>query len=202
MSRKPAHIEVAKAAGRPYGRRAVWLAIRELGTFTQAELRLSIPHVNKHVVKEYVAALIKAGYVAPGQMITAPTKWHSAGRVRQYALIRNTGVDAPRLKKDGTEMPPTAQQHMWTAMKIIGWFTPAELAGGASTAEVQVSLEAAKDYVKHLHASGYLQKSAGKGVTSYRLINDTGGMAPMVQRTKVVFDPNRNEIMWSQDIEP
>jgi len=197
VSRQPVHIEAARAGGRPYGRRAVWGAIRKLGAFTKRELRLELPHATKHAVDEYLSALIKAGYVTPGEMVKVPL---STGRERRYHLERDTGVDAPRLKKDGTELPLTAQQLMWMAMKPLGWFSIGDLAGHAGTDQAQVPYEAARSYVRHLHLAGYVRSNT-QG-SAFRLVKDTGGLAPMVQRTKVVFDPNTNTVAWHEDIEP
>lgn len=197
MKRQPVNVEAALAKGKPYGRRAVWAAIRELGTFTRADLRLKLPQVKKHVIYEYLSALVRGGYVEAGVMIRRPL---STGSERQYHLARDIGVDAPRLRKDGSELSPTGQQNTWMAMKVIGWFTPESLTGAASVNGVVVAFSAAEEYVKHLYKAGYLQQS-GDG-KQYRLIDDTGGLAPMVQRTKVVFDPNVNRLRWHEELEP
>lgn len=201
MSRVPADVEAARAAGRLPGRRGVWAAIREMGTFTRQDLRMAVPHVRQHVVHEYLAALIRSGRVAAGPMV--PGWSRGDGKVRRYTLIRDTGVDAPRLRKDGSELPPTAQQLMWEAMRILGEFTAHSLAASASTGEVAVPVGTAASYIRHLRAAGYLGARAcdgGGGI--YRIAHDTGGLAPLIQRTKVVFDANLNRVMWHEDIEP
>ena len=198
MSNKPIHLVAAQANGKPYGRRAVWAMICELGSFTQLELRARLPQVTEHVVREYVNALVKAGYVIAGARVPATL---STGRERQYKLARNTGIDAPRLRKDGSEIPPTKQQQMWMAMRVLGWFTPATLAMAASTPSTPVAESAAEDYIWHLCRAGYLQISENEP-TIYRMEDDTGGLAPMVQRTKVVFDLNTNTLRWHEEMEP
>lgn len=198
MSKRPAHIEALRAQGKPYGRRAVWAMIRELESFTRLELRARLPQVHKHVVHEYLSALVKGGYVLAGDMVKAAL---SSSRERMYHLARDVGVDAPRLRKDGSELPPTGQQKMWMAMKVLGWFTPSALAGAASINGMIVAESAAEEYVKHLSRAGYLQTS-GTDEKRYRLLDDTGGLAPMVQRTKVVFDPNTNTLRWHEELEP
>jgi hypothetical protein len=197
MSRKPVHAEIAAAAGKLPGRRGVWAAVRELGTFTRAELRLRVTHVKAQTVNEYLGSLVRGGFVEAKPRIEGT--YRGCGKVRSYVLTRDVGVDAPRLRRNGTELPTTAQQRMWLAMKIIGPFTPEELAGSASTPEAEVSVATAKRYIRHLAGAGYLNDLGGG---AYRLVNDTGGPAPMVERTKVIFDPNLNRIMWHEVIEP
>ena len=199
MGNKPVHIVASQAQGKLYGRRAVWAAVRELQVFTKLELRLRVPHVSKNIVAEYLTALNRGGFVAPGPMVKGMSV--GSNKVRQYQLVRDSGVDAPRLRADGTVLAPTAQQNMWLALKIVGAVTPAQLARDASSDETPVPEETACAYLRHLLAAGYVQTSTGDGEAYYRLINDTGGYAPMVQRTKCVFDPNLNKIMWHEEIE-
>jgi hypothetical protein len=181
--------------GKPWGRRAVWAAVRELGEFTRPQLRMAVPHVSAGIVADYLSALIRGGYVKAGEKVRGPGPG-GGDKLTQYALIRDIGVDAPRLRRDGKALPPTGQQNMWTVIKIEQWFTAADLAAAASTAETPVTLKTAETYVRHLHAAGYLNRNGEQ----YRLITNTGGYAPMIQRTKVVFDPNLNRIVWHDQI--
>jgi hypothetical protein len=197
MSRKPVHVEIADAGGKLPGRRGVWAAVRELRTFTRAELRMRIPHVNARTANEYLESLVNGGFVSTGPMIEGSSR--GCGKVRSYTLTRDIGVDAPRLRRDGTALSTTAQQRMWLAMKILGPFTAAILADAASTPEGVVPLVTAESYIRHLACAGYLSSLKSGG---YYLVNDTGGHAPKVERTKVVFDPNLNRIMWHEVIEP
>lgn len=197
MSNTPIHIVAEAAGGKPYGRRAVWQAIRELQVFTAMEVRLRIPHVKGSLVDDYLALLVRGGFVERGPMVKGMGL--GCGKVRQFTLLRDTGVEAPRLRKDGSPVPPTAQQHMWLAMKILGTFTVDDLLSSAATGNVPVHSHTAELYVSHLHNAGYLVKL---NADAYMLVNNTGGLAPMIQRTKCVFDPNLNKIMWHEDIEP
>lgn len=197
MSGTPVHMVAAAADGKPYGRRAVWQAVRELHVFTAMDVRLRIPHVKGSLVDDYLALLVRGGFVERGPMVKGMGL--GCGKVRQFTLLRDVGVEAPRLKKDGSPVPPTAQQHMWLAMKILGTFTVQDLLSSAATDHVPVHLHSAELYVSHLHTAGYLVKINAQ---AYMLVNNTGGLAPMIQRTKCVFDPNLNKIMWHEDIEP
>ena len=145
-------------------------------------------------VREYVIGLEKAGYL---ERVKAEEMRH--GVAACWKLIKDTGVDAHRVRKDGS--PVTAGQgreNMWNAMRIMRRFTPRELAIAARTPGCFVAEKTAVDYAKHLCHAGYL-RSNGDG--SYLMLPTayTGPKAPMVQRTKVVWDPNQNKIRWRSD---
>jgi hypothetical protein len=158
-------------------------------------LRLAIPQVSAGIVDDYLKALLRGGYVKALGKVTA-SSLGSGDKLMRYALIRDIGVDAPRLRRDGKPLPPSGQQNMWTVIKIETWFTASGLAAAASTEETPVTLKTAATYLGHLYAAGYLDRRGER----YRLINNTGGYAPMIQRSKVVFDPNLNRVVWHEQI--
>ncbi len=199
MNRKPIlkHFP-AGSGGRPYGRQGTWDAIRALKKFTLSQLRIKAPQNPKATIRDYVNALLRGGYLERSAQLVPCA---SAGRPEyQYTLIRDIGVEAPRLRKDGTELPPTGQQNMWLALKILGAVTPAQLAAQASTAETAVPESTAAHYLRHLHCAGYLKLSNVDGVGRYSLVDNTGGLAPMITRAKLVFDPNEQRIRWHEGI--
>ncbi|MCL1939569.1 MAG: DUF3375 domain-containing protein [Desulfovibrionaceae bacterium] len=183
----------------PPGRRGVWACIRALRTFTRLELRLAAQHVSRTVVDIYLAELVKSGRVAVTGSVAG--RGRGPAKVCQYSLMLDSGAEAPRLNPDGTAKPPTAQSLMWLIMKIEPSFTARDLAALASTDEVRVNAESAGGYCRYLHKAGYLARMPGKE-PRYRLTDNTGGHAPMVQKTRVVFDPNTNAIRWHEEIEP
>jgi hypothetical protein len=81
-----------------------------------------------------------------------------------------------------------------------------QLAAFASTQRNPISQASAKTYVLALASAGYLEcvqpaVKGGKALPArYRLIPamDSGHRAPMIQRTKSVFDPNLNKVVWSE----
>ena len=194
MSRKPIDLVAIEANGKPYGRRAVWLAIREMGEFTIAQLRNRVVDAaSGALIADYLLALSKGGYIE---------RVETEKRNGTYKLVLDCGVDAPRLRRDGTLVPCSGQQNMWVAMRIVGFFTPRELMEAASTKAAPITMRTAESYVRHLHAAGYLCAASGGDEERYRLVRDTGGLSPMVQRTKCVFDPNLNSIVAHEAIEP
>jgi hypothetical protein len=175
VSRQPVAELAAAAEGKPWGRRAVWAAVRELQEFTRVELRMAIPHVSAGIVGAYLSALMRAGYVKATIKVPGPTRG-GGDRLMRYQLVNDIGVDAPRLRRDGKPLAPTAQQNIWTIIKIEKWFTVSGLAATATTAETPVPQETAASYVWHLYAAGYLERRGDR----YRLIHNTGGYAPMI----------------------
>lgn len=200
MSNTPVNTRAESAQGKPHGRQGAWQLMREMKVFTLPQLRQRMPPMSRDTLPNFVSALCRGGFVARRGMVKDACAL--SGKTRQYELLKDTGVEAPRLKDDGTALPPTGQQNMWLALKILGTVTPAELAAHAATEETAVTERTAATYLHHLHTAGYLNVSSRGGEARYRLIRDTGGFAPMIQRTKVVFDPNLQRVMWHEDMEP
>ena len=180
-------------------REALWAAMRRLGRFTVRqvceETRLGI-----HTARDYVRGLEAAGYLR--RVGSVRTRGGPiACRAAVYELVRDVGVEAPRVRKDGTEVTQgRGREQMWRAMKILGEFSARDLAVHASTEAHAVSLEDAKHYIKYLVKAGYLAVvRARKGEPyRYRLLpsKNTGPRAPMIQRVRQVFDPNLGRVVW------
>ncbi|MDR2745692.1 MAG: hypothetical protein LBB66_10960 [Desulfovibrio sp.] len=205
MSRKPVHIEAAERGGKAYGRQAMWEAMRKRDLFTLTDIGLASGR-NSSSVGNYVKRLLAAGIVAEAGLVNNPYSDNKRYRRMQYRVINDIGHEAPRLKADGTPLIESRDQ-MWLTMKMLPSFTYAELAADASTEECIVSPVDAQDYCGHLYRAGYLALIREATPTSkavYKLLPsmNTGPYAPKVQRTKVVFDPNRQEVMWHEEIEP
>ena len=203
MARKP----VTAYAGGKGPRQRIWEAIRARG---EAEwTRYSIARsagVADTTVTTYCQALFAAGIIARiGEIAISAV----ATEVR-WRLVRDEGIDAPRLKRDGSRVTNgLAQEQMWRALRVLACDLNArELAAHASTAAVPVTISAAEHYITWLLAAGYLIRTragkglgrAGKGVTArYRLdpARNTGPRPPMICRAKVVYDPNEDAVVWA-----
>ncbi len=171
-------------------RQAVWNAIRAKEIFNIKDVREETTMTAKSV-REYVIGLEKAGYVER----VKPEELRR-GSAACWRLINDVGCEAPRVRKDGT--PVTAgkgRENMWNAMRIMRTFSARELAVAARTPDCFVKETTAADYAKHLCLAGYLAKNKDG---SYRMLPTayTGPKAPMIQRTKVVWDPNQNRARW------
>ena len=204
---KPVNVRAADAGGKPYGRRAIWLCFRELsekGPVTLFDLALKT-RINRGTIRTYMESLVAGGYAEKSPFVR--------GEWTAYRLIRDVGALHPRLNKKG-EAIVTSRETMWRSMKMLPMFTAQDLALTATTSRCTVSPVDAADYCKHLLAAGYLAlvhegDKDGKGARPLRAVYKllpgmrTGPLAPMVQRTKVVFDPNLGSVMWAdEEIEP
>ena len=172
-------------------------------TFTRKELIL---HVGKHhsqvindeTVISYINRLLKGGFLE-----VSKRAFNNPKAFNVYTLIKNTGVETPRLTKDGQPSKQgLGRENLWRSIRTLGEFNYRELAVTASTEKVSVSDTQAQDYVKHLKKAGYLQETQAaspSGVLArYRLAprKNTGPRPPQIQRIKQVYDPNLGEIVW------
>ncbi|AUZ85811.1 hypothetical protein [Methylophaga nitratireducenticrescens] len=202
--KKPVHI--LQADGLLHGQQAIWQCIRTLKIFTLFDIEtlstdsLNMNNVNGETARDYVKRLEKAGYV---ERLEREQGVHS--RIK-WLLIKDTGLNAPRLDKQGNAVPESKRDQLWRAIKILNVFDAHSLV--ASTDEsCGITLIDAKDYIYHLHKAGYLQcvaPASNNGTSAkYRLLSgmNTGPKAPMVQRVKHVFDQNLNKVVWPKPIQ-
>jgi hypothetical protein len=184
----------------PRGHAGYWEIIRALdraGPWTTSDV-VGRTNAAKQSAADYIQRLVRAGIAVPsGERPTA-----RPGCIEDAALYRlaRRPALAPRLRRDGSESPPTRQQQMWTAMRSLATFSFRELAHAASTDDVVVSVVAAKDYVSRLGLAGYLtavQPGRPGTPTIWRLkpSMNTGPLAPLIMRTKFVWDANRGAVV-------
>ena len=133
--------------------------------------------------------------------------------IDELKLIRDNGVEAPRLKRDGSPVTQgLGTEAMWRSMRIIGSFNGRELAAHASACGIEVKESTAKAYIIVLHAAGYLKvveaaklASPGKPPAQARYVlapgKYTGPRPPMIQRTKTLYDPNLAKVVWNEEID-
>lgn len=198
--RRAAHLEMVGGKG---GRQRLWEAIRQqrddftaLGVASKADTDLGTANT-------YIQSLAKAKVIEVTQLN------RGAGHDKHWKLIKDVGIDAPRLTRDGKPVTQgLANESMWRTMRMIRDFTFHELAALASSSEVTVAPGTARAYVKHLEAAGYLHvvtKGQGRGAggipTRYRFnpARNSGPRPPMIQRTKTVYDPNLGKVVWQEE---
>ncbi|MQX36852.1 hypothetical protein [Roseospira navarrensis] len=205
MSRYPCHVEAALRVRVRRGHQGIWEAIRAVPRGQYWSIRqiwqdTGVP--DQSTVREYVRRLCAAAYVdcQPGA---------TPDRGRIYVLLRDAGPEAPRLRRDGSEVPPTGQEAMWRTLRMIGrdGVTADDLAVMASTDVRGIHRTTAACYLGHLCRAGYLRvveegrpgHRPGTGApTRYALRSgmNTGPAAPMIARVShAVWDPNRGEFM-------
>lgn len=197
MARQPA--DVLAASKWSQGRETIWAAVRKLRAFTLTELWRAVEcEIPKGTVESYLQGLVSGGYVTKQVGQRKPGRFVAA----RYELARDTGVDAPKVRRDGTPVEQGARRgQMWRTMRMLGDFSPQDLAVAASTAKTTVSAIDAGDYCKYLRKAGYLRcvqasKPGTQAVYSFVKARYTGPKPPQVQRVKQVFDPNVGEVVW------
>jgi len=180
-------------------REAMWEIIRVSPRFTVRELEQQVK-LEISTVRDYINGLCAAGYLEKDGSKPSGTPGSLGATATAFKMIKDAGVDAPRVRKDGTRVTQ-GQGHinMWRTMRMIGNFTAKELAINASTPDCIVKETAAADYVKHLCFAGYLRKKDSR----YMFIKSsyTGPKPPMIQRVKRVWDQNLKKVMWREDVE-
>lgn len=206
MPRKPAHLEMV---GGKSPRQRIWEAVRdteiggnpENGGFTAADIARACK-VEAPAVSEYLRALHLGGYLGRHEPA-------HRGEPARYWIELDNGVEAPRVRKDGSEATSgRGNEAMWQAMRhFLPSFDFREVAAYASTAEHPVLPDTAKAYVLALHAAGYLDEiePAKRGCQakparySLRRDHDSGPRPPMIQRTRTVYDPNLGRVVWHEE---
>ncbi|WP_446807993.1 hypothetical protein ACH50O_11800 [Methylomonas sp. 2BW1-5-20] len=185
--RKPAHLEF-KGGKSP--RQLIWEKIRELKRFEFSDLVGNLPGtIHRDTTRGYVKALVLGEFLARVSDDVA---------LVDYELIKDNGVEAPRVRRDGTPVDMgRKQENLWRTLRTIG--RPVrlfELSALAATEAHPISPAFANDYARNLHHAGYLSKTEDK----YQLIpsKNTGPRPPMIQRIKQVYDPNLGKVVWSE----
>lgn len=200
MPRKPAHLEMAGGRG---PRQRIWEVIRKQAQdFTGPGIERAT-RIDLATIRTYIQVLERGGFI---EQINERTRFTER---QHYQLLRDVGVEAPRLNRQGKVVPATGNENMWRTMRIMGEFTAAELAIRSSTADIRVAEQTAKAYLHALAVAGYLViveeghpfvRGKGPRQTKYRLVARmyTGPRPPMIQRTKCVYDPNLAKVMWQE----
>jgi hypothetical protein len=201
MSRRPAHLELTGARG---ARQRIWECIRKNRNSFSAATIEKATIVEFKTIKSYLQLLERGGFIMPVRECLKLKEW------KLYRLARDTGVEAPRLDRDGTVRRPTGNENMWRTMRIMGEFSAAELALRASTAETSVAAATAQAYAHHLASAGYLtvidpgyrfKRGIGTKPPRYRLLlaKYSGPRPPMIQKVKTVYDPNLGKVVWQEE---
>lgn len=183
MARRPAHLMNAP-------REAIWAYLRTQGekSITVAQI-VSATGLDRKSVSDYLDGLTSAGYLKRLPDI--------GNRVRGWQLIHDIGVEAPRVRRDGSAVTQgLVNEQLWRSMCILKEFSFEDL---IQTATVAIPAETARAYCKVLLATGYLRVSRKaqptKGrIARYRLVRNNGPRPPQVQRVKQVYDPNTQEV--------
>lgn len=190
MSRKPIDKQQPTEC-----RQAIWEWIREnekengpMAVFRQHEMDICL---DPGSIREYLTGLAKAGYLVA-------TTYKKRGQATLFTLVKDTGIEAPRVRRDGTAVTQgQGRRQMWNAMQVLKVFSPRDLAFNSGTESHTVAESEAKTYCHLLSLAGYLvARDGGK----YALIATkwSGPQPPQIQRTRQIYDPNLKKVVWSR----
>ena len=174
----------------------MWSVVRDLTVadrfrpFTAAAVLDQTNRTELSTVRKWLRTLVKAGFLA---------------EVDGGFTVLKRPPTLPHLSNHGS-IVPSRTDAMWAAMRALKVFTPRELAIAASTEEAPVAEWTAKSYVAQLFAADYfvlVQKATPRRQAVYRLkpSMNTGPQAPRILRTKLVYDPNRDQVMGEAEAE-
>lgn len=201
MARKPIHLELTGGKGL---RQRLWDRIRALRGAEFGLRDIVVGGESLDTARDYIISLERGGYLVARE---TPNKIQRGHPIKHYTLAIDAGAEAPRLRRDGTPVTQgLAQEQMWRTLRMAKSDTNArELAAHASTPAVAVAETAAKNYLQMLDNGGYLQTTrkghgigAGGVQARYKLRPDrnTGPKPPMVCRTKCIYDPNEDKVVY------
>ncbi|WP_300555179.1 hypothetical protein [Desulfovibrio sp.] len=176
------------AAKAPTDRELIWAAMRQLKEFSQRDIAL-LSRCCRSKVQDYLKGLTRAGLV---QRLNPEAKLaEEAG----YKLLKDTGIEAPRVRKDGTLLPASGRNRMWKVMQVLKVFTEEELVDTASLPEAPIALGEAVTYCRWLARGGYLKARQDGG---WKMVpaKYTGVKAPQILRVKKLFDPNLGIVVY------
>lgn len=180
-------------------RETLWAEIRRLRRFTVSAICSTTGELD--AAYRYLQALAAGGYV---QVIDREQRPDGKYGSYRYELIKDAGIEAPRLRADGSPVTQgMAREQLWRSMRILREFNVLELRGASDTAHVPVSRDGAEAYITHLKRAGYLTcvRPARPGVLArYRLLysRNSGPKPPQVQANGAIYDPNLRRVVWSR----
>lgn len=189
----------------PRGLDATWGAILALdaqGPWAVMDVATACHQTQaKKEIYGYVRALVANGHAS--ETGERASRIHMGPATVPLYRLKRRLVKPPRFDGDGKPAKLTGQQQMWNAMRSIsGGYDYRELAHAASTDETVIHPKAAQKYLNHLLKAGYLTvvRPAKPGVPAILQLKSSmkaRPLAPMVMRTKFVWDPNVQRVVGS-----
>ncbi|WP_027143176.1 hypothetical protein [Mesorhizobium sp. WSM3626] len=172
----------------PRGEAGFWTVIKELDRVGRPWTANDVSrrtNVSRRLATRYLRKLRLAGFVE----IVDQNKVGNGGGLPSeniFTLVKKPAL-APRLAADGKELPESAKEQLWRAMKMIKMFGAADLVGACP----DVPLSTARNYACALAAAGILAQNGHV----FRLVRNLGNQAPKVLAAKLVFDPNAKVVV-------
>lgn len=210
MAGKPVRLVAATQASDL--RQAVWSAIRKLQKFKLVDVVREVtralgaePHSD--TVRSHVQGLTRAGFLtSTGQTRELRKRCRGAPfRTATYELVKDVGVEAPRVSKSGVPIATGSRPNMWRAARILGDFSLRELIAAASREDCSAGLHDAQRYIGALARAGYFvisRPSRARLPARFRVVPAmyTGPKAPRVLGSGQIIDPNLGRVVWPKAV--
>ena len=196
MSGRPLLDMIQASLRVPRGIDGFWSIITEIDLIGPWTIRAVAASTNVHLrnVSAFVDTLVAGGYAV---VVDSPPRGPKLPAAKTYRLLKRP-ADAPRLRRDGSELPEPHIETLWRTMKIAKTFTTSELAALSSTGERVVKISTARAYLRDLLRVGIIveiRPGRSGQEAHYRLVRNLGSRAPKILNTHVVFDPNANAVV-------
>lgn len=111
-----------------------------------------------------------------------------------------TILSADELRKRAKDNVPSEAQIMWTTMRLLRNFDAAQVHLSTKQHAPHITLKRIQDYCKSLMRGGYFRVTVkaipGKRLAKYKLINDTGPLAPVIRRRSILVDTNLDRVAY------
>lgn len=187
-------------------RQAIWAALRTIAT---GDCAISAPAIRRQMhgacppgrIRDYLRGLEAAGILVRVEPTLDARR--PIAQPTYYRLADDRGAEAPRVRADGTEVPPTVRERIWTALRVMGSGTLAEIRATVQDGAERVPLSTIADYLGRLERAGLVFSVMGgrPELRRYHLARaaNTGPLAPVIQggrdrRSSTVLDPNTGRV--------
>lgn len=177
-------------------RAKIWQSIRKLRTFTIRNIE-DETRFNQGTILTYLKCLTKAGILVK----TVEPKSRSCIVSTRYELIKDMGLSYPKVNIHGELLEDSIQTQIWKCVRIHKSLSIQDIIVMLSGMGYDLAYSSLDRYLMALKAAGYLTKK--KGEKNYKLVMamNTGPLAPMIQKTKQIYDPNIKKVVWSNKME-
>lgn len=181
-------------------RQRIWESIRVLAQGFSVNDIARRSGQSPQSINRYVKALIQAGLV---QLVFEPTA--PRGRdSKVYALLRDEGVDHPRLNPQGQRTyAHLATENIWRSIRILkGDLTLSDLFQTASVGSAALNPSKVRQYVFALVEAGYLERrhNGPQSPDTYSLVRgrNTGPRPPEIRQidSLQIYDPNLSKLVY------
>lgn len=174
-------------------RELIWQAIRKLQSFNIRNIE-DETRIHPRTILSFLSSLEKA-QILEKKLIHI--RGHGSLKHTQYNLIKDLGLIAPKINSKGENIEDNIQSKIWRCIRVIKTFSFRDLVVTIENENQKISPSAVDRYLVSLKAAGYLTKK--KAEKNYKLVlaMNTGPQAPQIQKTKSIYDPNLNKIVWT-----